>query len=174
MHSRLLSTIHFLDYTHQYALLLIFLVLYIIPKMKLQIVVDTSVLIAALRSNKGASFKLLSLVGVHTTFETNISVPLLLEYEEVAKRHQDIHRLSDSDICSILDYLCHASNKRSIYFLWRPFLKDPKDDMVLELAAEVPCHYIVTFNVKDFRDCEQFGVQARTPKQFLQTIGEFS
>ena len=59
-----------------------------------------------------------------------------------------------------------------IFFLWRPFLKDPKDDMVLELAVEAEVEYIVTHNLKDFNGVEHFGIKAITPKEFLQIIGE--
>src|ERR1700730_18569163 len=101
----------------------------------LQIVLDTNVLTAALRSQRGASFKLLSLVGVAPDFQINLSVPLVLEYEEVAKRQKEETGLTDPDIEDILDYLCSVANRHRIFFLWRPFLNDPGDDMVLELAV---------------------------------------
>ena len=72
----------------------------------------------------------------------------------------------------ILDYLCMVSEHRRIFFLWRPFLKDPKDDMVLELAVEAEVEYIVTHNLKDFHGVEHFGIKAITPKEFLRKIGE--
>lgn len=67
---------------------------------------------------------------------------------------------------------CKAADKRDIFSLWRPFLKDPKDDMILELAVEAGCEYIITFNLGDFKGAEQLGVEAMTPKQFLIKIRE--
>ena len=66
----------------------------------------------------------------------------------------------------------HGFPHRRIFFLWRPFLKDPKDDMVLELAVEAEVEYIVTHNLKDFHGAEHFGIKAITPKEFLRKIGE--
>ena len=57
-------------------------------------------------------------------------------------------------------------------FLWRPFSKDPKDDMVLELAVAAECEYLVTFNEKDFEGAERFGIKVVEPKEFLKRIGE--
>ena len=134
------------------------------------VVIDTNVLISALRSNRGASFKLISLIGTGK-FDISLSVPLLLGYESVSKRKKFGH-LIETDIDDLLNYLCKVADKRDIFFLWRPFLKDPKDDMVLELAVEAGCEYIITYNLDDFEGIKQFGVEAITPKQFLIEIGE--
>jgi len=136
----------------------------------ISVVIDTNVLISALRSNRGASFKLISLVGTGK-FDISLSVPLIVEYEAVSKRKRFEH-LIDTDIDNLLNYLCKVADKRDIFFLWRPFLKDPKDDMVLELAVEADCEYIITYNLDDFKGIEQFGVEAITPKQFLIKINE--
>jgi putative PIN family toxin of toxin-antitoxin system len=138
---------------------------------KLQIVVDTSVLIAALRSRQGAAYKLLMLLG-SGKFEVSISVPLVLEYEDVAKRLVGEVLLTERDIDHILDYICRVANHKKIFFLWRPFLMDPKDDMVLELAVVAQCDFIVSYNEKDFQGVDQFGVRVVTPKELLQEIGE--
>jgi len=138
---------------------------------KHQIVVDTNVLVAALRSNRGTSYKLLMLMD-SGKFEINISIPLVLEYEDVTKRLIGEIPLVEDDIDDILDYLCKVGNQREIYYLWRPLLKDPKDDMLLELAYTANCNFIVTFNVKDFIHAEQFGLHVVTPREFLQEIGE--
>lgn len=140
--------------------------------MPLQVVIDTNVFVSALRSNGGASFKLLSLIGKSTRFEINLSVPLVLEYEDVANRQAHVTGLSSQDVSDIIDYLCSVGNRRQIFFLWRPFLKDPKDDMVLELAVEAQCQFIISFNRRDFAGVEQFGLQVLTPQQFLKKIGE--
>ena len=144
--------------------------------MAIQIVIDTNVLISALRSRDGAAFQLLSLVGAPESmvreFAINLSVPLVLEYEDVANRQLEVSGLSLTEVSDILDYLCAVANRRRIYFLWRPFLRDPKDDMVLELAVEAQCRYIVTYNKRDFAGIEQFGLQALTPAEFLKILGE--
>lgn len=140
--------------------------------MPLQIVIDTNVFVSALRSKRGASFKLLSLVGKSTQFEVNVSVPLVLEYEDVANWQLHITGLSAQDVSDVIDYICSVANRRQIYFLWRPFLKAPKDDMVLELAVEAQCEYIISFNKRDFAGVEQFGLQVLTPQEFLKRIGE--
>ncbi len=105
-------------------------------------------------------------------FEANLSVPLALEYEDVGNRLLPQTKLTKSDFEDILDYICTTSNHHEIYFLWRPFLKDPKDDMVLELAVAAGCEYLVTFNEKDFAGAEQFGIKVVEPKAFLRRIGE--
>jgi putative PIN family toxin of toxin-antitoxin system len=135
-----------------------------------RIVIDTNVLVAALRSRRGAAFKLLSLVG-RGDFDFALSVPLVLEYEAAAKRQARVTALSAGEIDDILDYLCIVGDRRSIFFLWRPFLKDPKDDMVLELAVEAECESIVTYNQRDFAGADRFGVRIVTPREFLQERG---
>ncbi|MEI7695796.1 MAG: PIN domain-containing protein, partial [Chlorobium sp.] len=90
-----------------------------------KIVIDTNVFISALRSKKGASFRLLSMVGTEI-FDIALSVPQVLEYEAVAKRELKVLGLDSSDIDDILDYLCFIGDKRHIFYLWRPLLRDPK------------------------------------------------
>ena len=138
-----------------------------------RIVLDTNVLVSALRSRKGASFKIVSLIGKNL-FQLSISVPLVLEYEGAAKRISKLVGLRYPDIDDIVDYICKVAEHREIYYLWRPFLKDPKDDMVLEVAVESGSEYIVTHNIRDFAGIEQFGLEAITPRQLLEKIGELS
>lgn len=137
----------------------------------LDIVLDTNVVISALRSRKGASYKLLSLVGTDQ-FEIHDSVPLVLEYEDVMQRYREELGLSKEDASIFIDSLCSMAQHHKIYFLWRPFLSDTNDELVLELAVAAKCAYIVTHNIRDFRGSEKFGIQAITPKEFLQIIGE--
>jgi len=138
---------------------------------KYQIVADTNVFISALRSQFGASYKLFSLID-KDVYKLNMSIPLALEYEAVAKRMIGEISLNEEEIDNILDFVISNSNRWEIYYLWRPQLKDPGDDMVLELAVTASCNYIVTHNVKDFKGIENFGVQAITPKEFLKMAGE--
>ena len=138
-----------------------------------KIVVDTNVLLSGLRSKRGTSHKLLTLIGVSGKFQTNLSVPLVLEYEDVAKRFMTEHGLSGEDIDAIIDYICSVSLHHRIHYLWRPFLRDPKDDMVLELAVVSECDFIVTFNEKDFATVEKaFGIKTVRPLTFLREIEE--
>lgn len=132
---------------------------------------DTNVLVAALRSRNGASFRLLSLID-SSRFELAVSVPLVLEYEAVAKRHPRTTGLSVSDVDAIIDYICSIAIHNKIYYLWRPFLRDPKDDMILELAVVSNSKYIVTHNTADFKGIEKFTLRVAKPREFLREIGE--
>ena len=132
---------------------------------------DTNVFYAALRSRRGASHRLLQEIGRNEAFQIHVSVPLVLEYEEIAKRHSRALALTHTDIDDILDYLCSVAGLHSIFYLWRPYLPDPEDDMLLELAVEAGCQRIVTYNQRDFRGSEQFGVRAVTPQEFLREVG---
>lgn len=136
-----------------------------------QVVLDTNILVSGLRSNHGAAYRLLRLVGTER-FAINLSVPLMLEYEDVLYRDSLQLPVSRRAIDALLDYYSAVANHHVIYFLWRPFLRDPKDDMVLELAVKANCDYIVTYNQRDFRGIQQFNIQAVTAVQFLQIIGE--
>jgi len=138
---------------------------------KHQIVADTNVFVTALRSQFGASYKLLSLID-KDVYQLNLSVPLVLEYEEVAKRMIGEISLSEQEIDDILDFVVKHSNRWHIFYLWRPQLKDASDDMVLELAVTANCNYIITYNLSDFKGIEKFGIQAITPKAFLEMVGE--
>jgi putative PIN family toxin of toxin-antitoxin system len=136
----------------------------------LQVVLDTNVLYAALRSPKGVSYQVLRLLGSEL-FQINLSVPLVLEYEDVVKRYLHELPVDKQDVEDLLDYLCSIANITEIHYLWRPFLRDPGDDMVLELAVAANCDAIVTFNKRDFGGCEQFGVRLLTPFELLVEIG---
>lgn len=136
---------------------------------KLQVVIDTNVFFAALRSPHGASFLLLQLVD-KGLFEVNLSVPLVFEYEDVAKRNLVDLPVNEQDVEDVLDYLCRISNARELFFDWRPVLKDPGDEMVLQLAA-AGCDVIITFNKRDFEGSERFGVRVLTPAELLVEIG---
>ena len=135
-----------------------------------KIIIDTNVLLSALYSKRGASFKVISLIG-EGYFEIALSVPLFIEYTSIIKRNRSKIKLSDEKIEDILNYLCMVSTHYEIYYLWRPILKDPKDDMILELAVTAQCKYIVTYNIKDFKGIENFGIKPLSAKDFLRTIG---
>lgn len=133
-------------------------------------VLDTSVLHAGLRSRRGASFRLLRL-SARGAFQPVLSVPLVLEYEHATARLVTEGVLAAEDIDKAIDFLCSVGHHQEIYFGWRPALPDPDDDFLLELAVAASCRYIVTFNLKDFRGTETFGVEALTPAAYLALLG---
>jgi putative PIN family toxin of toxin-antitoxin system len=133
------------------------------------VVIDTNVLVAAVRSRRGASYELLSRLG-KASFEVAVSVGLVLEYESVLLRHIDVSGMSPEDVRNLVDYLCDVGRWQEIFFLWRPSLKDANDDLILELAVAAGCEAIVTHNVRDFDLAAQFGVRVLTPAQFLSEL----
>lgn len=136
-----------------------------------KIVIDTNVIVSALMSRQGASFKLVGLIGTGV-FDICVSVPLVLEYESATKRWVGSKiTLSEQDVDDVIDYLCSVAHQHKVHFLWRPGLRDPNDDMVLEIAVSAGCTQIVTYNLGDFRGVEEFGIAVVTPKTFLEQIG---
>jgi putative PIN family toxin of toxin-antitoxin system len=133
-----------------------------------KIIFDTNIIISALKSSKGAANKLLSLIG-EGKYVSCISVPLIFEYEEVM--HRCFPKMADGDVDSLLDFICQQSIKSPIYYLWRPILPDPKDDMVLEIAVASSVDFIVTYNVKDFLPAKTFGIEIASPKDILIKTG---
>jgi predicted nucleic acid-binding protein len=114
-----------------------------------QIVIDTNVLVAGLRSRSDSAFRLLTVVGTGL-FDLHLSVPLLLEYEEALLRHLPRLQVSRTAVEDLIAYHCAIATRHRIFFLWRPLLHDPKDDMILELAVTAGCESIVTYNTHDF------------------------
>ncbi|MGF1601810.1 MAG: putative toxin-antitoxin system toxin component, PIN family [Thermosynechococcaceae cyanobacterium] len=138
-----------------------------------QVVLDTNILIAGLRSRRGSAFQILQLVGTGC-FDIHLSVPLVLEYREVLLRELPNLYITADDIETVLEFHCSIATRHRIFFLWRPFLSDPEDDMVLELAVKAGCDSVVTYNVRDFIGIERFGLQTISPSKFLQSLGEQS
>ncbi len=133
------------------------------------IILDTNVLFAGLYSSTGASFQILKNIA-NGKLKPTISTTLLFEYEDILKRKQSMLMLSNAEVDIILDNLCSLSDFQEIYFLWRPYLKDPKDDYVLEVCVASKTNQIITHNIKDFKGIEKFGIQAITPKERLETL----
>jgi predicted nucleic acid-binding protein len=71
----------------------------------------------------------------------------------------------------VLDFHCTVATRHRIFFLWRPYLPDPSDDMLLELAVTARCDFIVTYNTRDFISIERFAIRAIEPGEFLRHIG---
>ena len=141
----------------------------------MNLVCDTNVILSALTYNLGASHQLVRWLFQQNNHINCLSVPLVLELEDVLLRPKNRERMpqfSDLDLKSFVDDWCHISKPIEIYYLWRPILKDHKDDMVLELAVNANADYLITFNTKDFQMVyNQFNFKLATPKQFLTEIG---
>ena len=135
-----------------------------------RIIIDSNVILSALRSKKGASHRLLQLIDAGK-FEFAISVPIILEYEDVIKRQLDALVFSEEEINAILGYICSIGIQTEIYFLWRPSSKDEGDAKIIEAAVAAGCDTIVTFNSRNFLEARSFGIAVIPPKEFLLEIG---
>jgi putative PIN family toxin of toxin-antitoxin system len=132
-------------------------------------VIDTNVFIAALRSSSGASHQII-LAADRGDFQMVLSVPLLAEYDDVSARPDMGISIPASAVEAIIRRIAMVAHKQQIYFLWRPLLPDPKDDMVLEVAIASGATHIVTFNSKDLRLATQFGIIVLTPADFIRLL----
>src|SRR5690349_165907 len=122
-----------------------------------KIVLDTNVVVSALRSRRGASFAVLRRMG--EDWEPLISVPLILEYETVGKREAERLGIPESAIDAIVRAVCSVGRETSVHFRLRPVLADPGDEFLLELAVAGAADAIVTHNVRHFAGAEQFGIR---------------
>jgi len=146
----------------------------------MKIVIDTNVFLSSLFSKNGASHKLVLWIVnqyKHSHKKYNvISNTLVTEYVDVLTRDKNIEKFKNFSIDEVeefIDGICLISNHQKINFLWRPFLRDSNDDMVLEVAFNGKADYIVTHNIKDFKGVkENFNIEIVTPKEFLLKIGE--
>jgi putative PIN family toxin of toxin-antitoxin system len=135
----------------------------------MRVVIDTNVMLSGLKSRNGYSFRLLSQIP-QQMFRPCVSVPLVLEYEAVLKKH--LKFLTDQQIDDVINYICSVSEHTKIHYLWRPVLRDPFDDHILELAINAQAKTIVTFNSRDFGPSSEFGIEIMRPKEFLQSLEE--
>jgi len=131
-----------------------------------RVVIDTNVLVAGLRRTGGASHAI-----IRAVFESRVipvlSVPLVLEYEEVLKRAGLLPHLTTADIDVFMDLWCKRGEEQRIYFDWRPALRDPDDDMLLELAVAGGVAFLITSNIRDFAAAKNFAFAVVTPGEFL-------
>jgi putative PIN family toxin of toxin-antitoxin system len=134
-------------------------------------VLDTDVLVASLRSSLGASRQLL-LGALNRRFDLLLSVPLMLEYEAVLTRPEQLSAsgLNGKEVERILDDLASAARPVRLAFGWRPQLSDPNDDMVLETAVNGNADVIVTFNQRDFEGITSFECAVVLPGTALQQV----
>ena len=135
----------------------------------MRVVFDTSVLVAAARSRRGASHALLSCLP-DARFQPVVSVPVFVEYRALLLRPENLLGRTPAQAEGFLDNLLDASHLQEVFFLWRPALADADDDMILELAVAAGCRYIVTHNLRDFRGSEKWGIAAVTPGDLLKMI----
>lgn len=136
----------------------------------MKIVLDTSVLVAAARSRQGASHALLSLLP-SPVFQIAISVALSIEWQAVLTRPAHLPPgLTEADALGFVRYLASIAHLQDVHYLWRPFLRDPDDDMVVECAVASGSQYLVTHNVRDFRKISELGIQPLTPAEFLKIL----
>ncbi len=140
----------------------------------MRIILDTNVLVAALKSRRGASYAILSQLP-SPRFQIALTIPLYLEYQDVLTRPEHMTGANTpEEILGLVRYLCRIAHRQEVFFLWRPWLRDPKDDKVLEAAVASQSRYIVTYNVRDFRHRNienYFGIEPITPQTFLDLIG---
>lgn len=134
------------------------------------IVIDTNVMVSALRSSLGASHLLVQNIAERKV-EYAISAALIFEYEDAIKRDMESIPLTDKELDLFLDSIIALGSTFAPYFLWRPFLSDPKDDHVLELAMVSQSETIITYNQRDFKGIEKFGIQTLPPKVYLRKKG---
>lgn len=136
----------------------------------MRIVLDTSVLVAAAHSRNGASFHIVSSLPARE-FEIALTVALYTEWQAVLTRpeHLPLGVTVDAAL-GFLRYLASVAHLQDVHFLWRPFLRDPDDDMVLECAIASGSQFIVTHNIRDFRRVEALNVKAITPGDFLKLL----
>lgn len=132
----------------------------------IRVVLDTCVLFAALRSSRGASFKILDSLPC-PRFQIVISVPVFLEYEEVLLRPGQFPDISPPEIEAFLDFIAKIAEHQKIDFLWRSVLRDPDDDFILELAIAAQADAIITHNLADFSGTVRFGLRVLSPAQFI-------
>ncbi|HEX4008147.1 MAG TPA: putative toxin-antitoxin system toxin component, PIN family [Acidobacteriaceae bacterium] len=135
-------------------------------------VLDTSVMVAALRSNAGASRVVLeaAFAGKLTPL---LSVPLMLEYEAVITRseHLAASGLTIAEVNGILDGLAAVSEPVRLAFHWRPMLRDANDDMVLEVAVNGGADGLVTFNERDFSMAtKEFRIRILSPREVVRRL----
>jgi putative PIN family toxin of toxin-antitoxin system len=138
----------------------------------MRVVLDTDVVVAALRSDRGASRQLL-LAAVDGDLDFLLSVPLVIEYEAVLTRpeHLTASRMTVEDVGVVLDVLVSVAQPVRLSFRWRPVLGDPSDDMVLETAINGGADLLVTFNQRHFAAAvQQFRLEVSSPVEVLARL----
>jgi predicted nucleic acid-binding protein len=133
-------------------------------------ILDTDVIVAAIRSTKGASAEIVRRV-LRGEMHIELTVAMALEYEAVAMRAEHLRagELTAADAMTVIDALAALATPIEIHFRWRPQLRDADDEMVLEAAINAHDRTIVTFNARDFVGAtERFGVSLVSPREILE------
>ena len=136
------------------------------------IVVDTDVIVSAMRSPTGASAELLRLVR-QEKLSIGVSVALALEYEAVCLRAEHVHAsgLTQQDASTFVDAVVAMTVPIAVHYRWRPQLRDPSDEMVLEAAVNAKADALLTFNLRHFQPAAlSFGLQVQRPGEFLRSL----
>ena len=140
----------------------------------MRLVLDTAVMVAAIRSDAGASRWLLrAALERRRGLTLLVSVPLLIEYEAVMTRaeHLNASGLSTVDVRALLDAVAAVAEPVRLAYLWRPTLPDVNDDMVLEAAVNGQAYGIVTFNLSDFSSpAKQFGIEVMRSGEAMKQL----
>jgi putative PIN family toxin of toxin-antitoxin system len=137
-----------------------------------RVVLDTSVIVAALRSRTGASNAVLEHVA-RGRLSPLVSTALFLEYEDVVRRPEIrlATRMSEEEVAGFLAALASASEAVEVNFRWRPQLSDPKDELVLEVAVNGGADALVTHNLRDFEPAARlFGLRVLLPRDVLKEL----
>lgn len=138
----------------------------------MRIVADTDVIVAAMRSPGGASAAILR-AARQGRVTLLVSVPLAMEYEATCSEavHQLAAGLNEREVQIFLDAVLAMAEPVKAHFLWRPQLRDPGDEMVLETAVNGRADALVTFNVRDFGSVpERFGIGVMVPREAIRRI----
>jgi len=138
----------------------------------MKVVLDTDVVVAGMRSPSGASAAILRLAR-QCRVTLLLSVPLAVEYEAICSEaeHRLAAGLSEGAVEIFLDAIVAMAEPVETHFLWRPQLRDPGDEMVLEAAVNGQADLLVTFNVRDFGPVPpRFGIEVMIPRDALKRI----
>jgi putative PIN family toxin of toxin-antitoxin system len=138
----------------------------------MRLVIDTDVIIAALRSPAGASAALLVLL-LDQKATMLLSVALAFEYEMACTRAEHLlaAQASATDVCRLIDAIIDVIEPVEVHYQWRPLLSDAGDELVLEAAANGRADAIVTFNRRDYGAAPgRFGIEVLSPVEALRRI----